>query len=400
MKAILRALFRSLLFYGFFFIFYVFLFFGRMTRMIETSQLSGSQILGQFWDDYGWFLLVPHVLYMLAFIVVQGRIEWLNQHPSSAWDDERLKQEQQKANFAMRWIAGSGFLFSLVMLTGLAFFFTKMQFAISVPLALFSLYVLLAAGGLNMLAQNYLHHLRKRLATTVEEVLAENKAPVLYLRSFLDDQIAAQAGSSLLTEEEQLTKAFARLGPMIAIGRPGEALPEVGAARAYFTDDKWQAAVMHYMKISRLVVLRAGLSQGLIWEIQNSVGRLDPCKLILLIPFEKKAYDEFCMRVQSLFPKPLPDHPGHNAHRVTAEDQAAAGKGLKYGSLLGLIYFDQNWTAHFEKVSADHVPHEYQMIGSEYVAEMMYLMVHYALRPVYARHGLAWDSLGLPWRHN
>jgi hypothetical protein len=65
-----------------------------------------------------------------------------------------------------------------------------------------------------------------------------------------------------------------------------------------------------------------------------------------------------------------------------------------------LIYFDDDWTAHFEKVCADNVPHEYEMIGSQYVAEMMYLMVHYALRPVYAHLGLAWDDLGLPWRHN
>ena len=400
MKVVLRSLFRSLLFYGFFFLFYVFLFIGRMTKMMETSQLSGSQILGQVWHDYGWLLIIPHALYVLVFVVVQGRIHWLDQHPGSSIDDEQLKQAQQKANFLMRRVAGSGFLLGLVALGGLAFFFTKLEYAISVPLALFFLYILLAASGLNTLAQNYLHHLRKRLAETVDEVLAENKAQVLYLRSFRDDAVAAQADASLLTEEEQLTKAFARIGPMIAIGRPGETLPEVGAARAYFTDDKWQAAVLHYMNISRLVVLRAGLSQGLIWEVQNSVRRLDPCKLVLLIPFEKKAYNQFRMQVQSLFPKPLPDHPGHNAHRVTGEDQAVIDRGLKYGSLLGLIYFDDDWTAHFEKVCADNVPHEYEMIGSQYVAEMMYLMVHYALRPVYAHLGLAWDDLGLPWRHN
>jgi hypothetical protein len=397
MKVILQSLLKSFLVYGFFLIFSI-------MAVIKTSQLSAIQFLGQFWHDYGLPFIIFHALYILAFVSVQGRVNWINQHPLSSLDKQRAKQIQQTAN---TWLgrAGAVFLFSVVGLIGLIFYFANRSagYAFAVPSTLILLFLLLVASGLNTLTQNYLHFLRKRLAKTVDEILAENKAPVLYLRSFLDDTVAAKREVTLLTEEEELNKAFEHIGPMIAIGRPGEILPEVGAARAYFTDDKWQAAVHDYMDISRLIVLRAGLSQGLIWEIQNSIQRLAPSKLILLIPFEKEAYDQFRTRVQSLFPKPLPDHPGHDAYRVTINPNGKTEKGI-YGSLLGLIHFDDDWTAHFEKICADNVPLSYEMLISpsvdkQIIDKNVYLMVHYALRPVYARLGLAWDDLGVPWKN-
>jgi hypothetical protein len=396
MKATLQSLFRSLLLYGFFFILYAFLLIGAAEEIAKSDGLSANQFLTKFWHDYQWLLILPHALFILAFIIVQERINWINRHPP-ALSDKQLKEQQQRANIFVKWVAGPATVFGLLSLTGLAFIFSGLQYSVGFPVALFLLYLLLFANGLSTLGQNYQHYLRKRSAKTVEQVLAENKAPILYLRSFVDDEIAAKIEASILTEEELLNKAFEHIGPLIAIGRPGEALPEVGAARAYFTDDQWQTAVQHYMDISRLIVLRAGLSPGLIWEIQNSVHRLDPSKLILLIPLEKNAYDQFRTRVQVLFPRPLPDHPGHNAHRTP---EKKTEKGMKYGSLLGLIYFDNDWTAHFEKISADNIPHEYEMIGSQYAVEMMYLMIHYALRPVYANLGLAWDDLRLPWKNN
>jgi hypothetical protein len=158
------------------------------------------------------------------------------------------------------------------------------------------------------------------------------------------------------------------------------------------------------MDISRLIVLRAGLSQGLLWEIQNSVQRLDPAKLILLIPFMKADYNKFRTSVQSLFPKPLPDHPGHEVHRKITNAQGHTEENI-FGSLFGLIHFDDDWTAHFEKICADNVPISGELLVSKMrdkskLADNVYLMMHYALRPVYARLGLAWDDLGVPWKYN
>jgi hypothetical protein len=76
-----------------------------------------------------------------------------------------------------------------------------------------------------------------------------------------------------------------------------------------------------------------------------------------------------------------------------------------YGSLLGLIHFDDDWTAHFEKICADNLPVSGELLISKMrdksaLADNVYLMVHYALRPVYARIGLDWDDLGVPWKYN
>jgi len=397
MKTIMQSLLRSFVIYGFFVIF-------SLMAVIKTSQLSIIEFLGRFWHDYGLLLIIFHALYILAFITLQGRIDWINQHPPTSLNKIQAKQRAQTVDTWLRWIAGPTLLFSILSLIGLVYYFVSHSagYAVPVPLTLFLLSILLVASGLNSLLQNYLHFLRKRLAKTVDEILAENKAPVLYLRSFLDDKVAAKREASMLTEEEELNKAFEHIGPMIAIGRPGEVLPEVGAARAYFTDDKWQAAVYHYMDISRLVVLRAGLSQGLIWEIKNSIQRLDPSKLILLIPFKKDDYNQFRTCVQSLFPKPLPDHPGHDAHRTYINPRSGQTEKAIYGSLLGLIHFDGDWTAYFEKICADNVPVSYQMLLSptvdkQIIDKNVYLMVHYALQPVYARLGLIWDDLGVPW---
>jgi hypothetical protein len=397
MKTVRQTLNLSYIAYIFFFIF-------SMMGVIKTSQLSIIQFLARFWHDYSLLFIILHILYILGFVNLQSGVNGMHQHPPSSLNKQQAKQRQQIADTWLRWIAGPAFFFSVVSLTGLTFYFANhsIGFTIAVPITLFLSYLLLIASGLNIIIQNYLHFLRKFLAKTVEEILAGNKPPVLYLRSFLDDKVAANRAVSMLTEEEEVNKAFEHIGPMIAIGRPGEVLPEAGAARAYFTDDQWQAAVYNYMDISRLIVLRAGFSQGLIWEIQNSIQRLDPSKLILLIPFKKEAYNQFRDSVQSLFPKPLPEHPGHEVHRKIINAQGHTEENI-YGSLFGLIHFDDDWTAHFEKICADNVPISGELLVSKMrdksaLADNVYLMVHYALRPVYARLGLAWDDLGVPWK--
>jgi hypothetical protein len=41
-----------------------------------------------------------------------------------------------------------------------------------------------------------------------------------------------------LTQEEQLVEALKPAGPVVAVGRPGERLPPVGARRIYLVDDE------------------------------------------------------------------------------------------------------------------------------------------------------------------
>lgn len=76
------------------------------------------------------------------------------------------------------------------------------------------------------------------------------------------------------TEEEQLAEVMDQVGPFLAVGKPGESLPEVGAARIYVGDDEWQHRVSELMSQARLVVLRAGETANLWWEVKTGRSAL------------------------------------------------------------------------------------------------------------------------------
>lgn len=183
---------------------------------------------------------------------------------------------------------------------------------------------------------------RRHLARGGEEAMATDpRPPVLYLRQFSDD--GAKHALSLLgsrrrlsfsswvkrTYEERIGGALAHLGPMVAIGRPDEPLPELGSARIYVGDDAWQAKVGELIDRSGVVILQIGETEGIRWEVAQMVGRADPGKLVLALPMDEKTgemaqqnrYDAFLHLNGSVFPKPLPKEIGRAQ----------------------FIYFDQDW---------------------------------------------------------
>ena len=117
---------------------------------------------------------------------------------------------------------------------------------------------------------------------TAETVQSSDRAPVLYLRSFEDDQRGARIKGSL-TEEEHLAKVLSQFGPFVAIGRPGEALPEAGATRVYVGDANWQSTVEELLGNANMVIVRTGRTVGLDWEVERAVRILRPQQLVLLV---------------------------------------------------------------------------------------------------------------------
>ena len=88
---------------------------------------------------------------------------------------------------------------------------------------------------------------RVRAPRVIEILKRDRRPPVLLLRSFSDDfhklpgysdrggtLTFSQGGSK--TFEEFLYETFSTLGPVIAIGRPGELTPPLGASRMWVTD--------------------------------------------------------------------------------------------------------------------------------------------------------------------
>ena len=166
---------------------------------------------------------------------------------------------------------------------------------------------------------------RQRL---IGETSRERSAPVLYLRSFADDERAGRRHGEL-TEEEHLVKALAWIGPLVAVGRPGEELPRVGAQRIYISDDVWQARVTELMATARLVVLRTGTGEGFNWEIAHAVATLPPERFLLVVDHRRElrqVLDAIAKGTGSQAPSRRPRLPGR-----------------RIGSVKGLVTFSADW---------------------------------------------------------
>jgi hypothetical protein len=80
---------------------------------------------------------------------------------------------------------------------------------------------------------------------------------------------------------------------VIAIGRPGESIPPLGAARMYIEDADWQSTVSSLMEKATAVVIllfthnadtQAPPPPGLRWELEEAFSLLSPHQLLLVMP--------------------------------------------------------------------------------------------------------------------
>jgi hypothetical protein len=160
---------------------------------------------------------------------------------------------------------------------------------------------------------------RRLRADDAFKVLERDLRPaILYLRSFSADHIEYN-NHKFTSSEENLAKLLGRIGPVIAMGRPGERLPRAGAARLYVHERRWQTVADQLIKRSGLVVLVGGNSPGLLWEMERLRDLVSPRRILIYNPpFGQKHFEK---HVQEIFHVALP--PKHRAAR--------------------LICFDENW---------------------------------------------------------
>jgi hypothetical protein len=229
--------------------------------------------------------------------------------------------------------------------------------------------LVLLAAILFVIPGRYLIKRGRRLAVlSAEELLnKDRRPPVLYLRSFNDDQEAAETVGknpepglglsdlrgeiysisdmvSSLSEEEVLARTLSQFGPPVAVGIPGEELPPLGFARLYYPDEIWQERVLQHMRDARLVVMRAGYTKSFLEELRMMVTEnIDPKKLVILLPFDpaapsttsilgdspSAAYARFCSNAEEYLPHQLPMFTGNRL----------------YGTQLsGIIWFGDDWS--------------------------------------------------------
>ncbi|MGI9422153.1 MAG: hypothetical protein ACR2PA_03090 [Hyphomicrobiaceae bacterium] len=154
---------------------------------------------------------------------------------------------------------------------------------------------------------------------------ADDRPPVLFLRSFQDDvgkledewgavlevpdavanSPAGQAASAALNTaparrlgsigvprlEEAIAAEVGRLGPFVAIGAPDELLPRLGAARAYHENDTWQNAIQRWIDMAQLIVKVAGPTKWIQWELGHIINQGALMRLIIIFPKKGTAED-------------------------------------------------------------------------------------------------------------
>jgi hypothetical protein len=204
--------------------------------------------------------------------------------------------------------------------------------------------------GFGVLIRIIIRYLRRVYAHTAEEELKRNDArrPIFYLRSFSLEVWDKPTLRMLLqddtTAEQKLVNALKKYGPVIAIGRPGEVLPSLGAARFYVTDGQWQQKVADVANVSELVVWTTGTSEGLRWELSHLLERVPTARLILfahphllggLTAREREQeWHTFRTTLGAMLPASLPDHLG----RIRFIYFDEAGMAIPVAPLLGWRY--------------------------------------------------------------
>src|SRR6202521_5017525 len=87
-----------------------------------------------------------------------------------------------------------------------------------------------------------------------------------------------------LTFEEVLCRGLSEISPVIAIGRPGERLPRLGAARKYVPDEQWRDEGSPLAGECPMVFLLGGHTKGVVWEVLHVVATCPQEKILLLLP--------------------------------------------------------------------------------------------------------------------
>lgn len=152
-----------------------------------------------------------------------------------------------------------------------------------------------------IIGMGYLVFLHRRTKVkSVEEVLESDKRhPVLFLRSFESENkrthytkfhfsfknlfVTNFRNLNGYTFDEFLSAEISkRIGPFIALGKPGDYLPMTGAARSYVHDENWQVVIREYCQKASLIIFLESITEGAKWELLHIRENINPEKLVVV----------------------------------------------------------------------------------------------------------------------
>ena len=132
--------------------------------------------------------------------------------------------------------------------------------------------------------------------SSASRLSADHRPPILLLRAFSIDGEVTETSMfkqrsffgwlfGKASFEEELAAIMENLGPPVALGRPGEVLPDYGFARQYTDNSTWRSVVDDYLsRSSWVVILIQQLTPNLIYEVQRSLTSSGSLKTILVPP--------------------------------------------------------------------------------------------------------------------
>ena len=133
--------------------------------------------------------------------------------------------------------------------------------------------------------------------TGAQALVLAREPPILFLRPFtLDALPVSPIGDGWLaafkvlswvdrrTLEEHLSGTFEDLGPVVAIGRPGEEVAALGAARVYVDDASWRTVVLGLAQMSQFVIMEVDGTPGMTWELEHVSGLVGLQRILIVLP--------------------------------------------------------------------------------------------------------------------
>jgi hypothetical protein len=149
------------------------------------------------------------------------------------------------------------------------------------------------------------------------------------------------------TAEEVLTMFFGKIGRVVAMGKPGQRLVTPGAERVFVAEDSWQQAVSERLSQAQMVLIQAGASAGVQWEIGETFKLVQSQRVLLsMAAFWRRpnAFEDFLLSlpiaVRDCFPREIP-----------------------YLNSPSFLYFKRDWTPLLQPISY-HSPLLWPFLGN------------------------------------
>lgn len=128
-----------------------------------------------------------------------------------------------------------------------------------------------------------------------DELLNSSDEFFLYLRSFEDDGESRSLPTSMftlalkdfMTYEEEIAKIF-KGSNLIAVGKPNEKVPQLGAKRIYISDETWKEKVSTLADQAKIIIIKPSFSDGLDWEINLLMKKKLMSKTIFYLHFKNE----------------------------------------------------------------------------------------------------------------